>query len=81
MPEEWKVLSGEVDARRSGVRLMTARCAGLAVFLCALGGPVDDALANGMALPGTFNVTERGGATYRVDIAVPPGTDGSLSFP
>lgn len=55
-------------------RLSGFAAIGLATVLCATS--VTSAYANGMALPGSFDVNEAGAATYSVSIAVPPGTAG-----
>ena len=38
------------------------------------------ALANGQRVPGLYTGTERGHPTFEVQVAIPPGQSGELSF-
>jgi hypothetical protein len=62
---------------RGGAKLclVSATATSLTLVLLALGW-VAQVAAQGMALPGKFEVTPTGAASYTVPIAVPPGTAG-----
>lgn len=63
------------EAVRSRARLVTASL-GLAVFFWALADA--EARAEGMSIPGTFTVDDKGAASYSIPITVPPGTAGMV---